>query len=241
MKHLRKTGTTQEVILVKLLDAASATGAGKTGLTAASAGLRVASKADVEAATVACTGANIETPTTPVGTYQAPSAAPKCRFRELDAVNHPGIYEIYLPDARFAVAGARALLVSVSATGTTQADVEYQLTLGMDVNDSVRGGLTALPGVASGGAGSLPTTGNGANQIAVDGSGGLAGVTFCRDLLEADRVIDTSVVPWALVLIKRGTGALGQSGAVELLRQKLRDVQGNAVTNTNTILGQSLT
>ena len=209
MKHLRKNSTTSEVILVKLVDTTSATGAGKTGLTSASAGLRIASKADVESAPVACTGSNIEAPTTSIGTYQAPTAGTKCRFREIDATNHPGIYEIFLPDARFAVSGARALLVSVSATGTTQADLEYQLTLGLDPNDSAHGGLTTL--------------------------------ALCRDLLEADRVIDTTVAPWDLVLIKKGSGTLGQPGAVELLRQNLRDVNGGPITNTNTILGQSVT
>ena len=41
----------------------------------------------------------------------------------------------------------------------------------VDLADSVRAGLTALPNVASGSAGAIPTTGTGANQIAVDGSG----------------------------------------------------------------------
>jgi len=244
MKHIRKSGTTGEVVLVKLIDATSPTGAGKTGLTPASAGLRIASKADVEASSVVCTGSEIETPTTAIGTYQAPTLNTRCRFRELHATNHPGVYEIFLPNARFAVAGARALLISVSATGTTQADLEYQLTLGLDVNDAVRGGLTALPNAASGSAGSLPTTGTGPNQIAVNGDGALSsvvGLAACQDLLEADRVIDTSVNPWALVLIKKGSGTLGQPGAVELLRQKLRDVNGAPVTNVNTILGQSIT
>jgi len=209
MKQLRRNSTTNEVILVKLVDAASSTGAGKTGLTNASAGLGIASKADVESAAVACTGADIEAPTSPIGTYQAPSTAAKCRFREIDATNHPGIYEIFLPNGRFAVAGARALLVSVSATGTSQADLEFQLTLGVDVDDAAAGGLLAL--------------------------------TSCQDLLEADRVIDTTVVPWALVLIRKGSGALGDPGAVELLRQALRDVGGAPITNTNTILGQSVT
>jgi hypothetical protein len=244
MKHLRKNGTTNEIILVKLIDAASATGAGKTGLTPSSDSLRIAAKADVESTSVSCTGANIETATSSIGAYQAPSAGSKCRFREIDAANHPGIYEIHLPNARFAVSGARSLLVSVSATGITQADVEYQLALGLDVNDAVRGGLTALPNAASGTAGAIPTTGSGANQIQVNGAGAISSVVSvasCQDLLEADRVIDTTVSPWALVLIKKGSGTLGQPGTIELLRQRLRDVHGAPVTNANTILGQSVT
>lgn len=44
--------------------------------------------------------------------------------------------------------------------------------------DAVRLGLTALPNVASGSAGAIPTTGSGANQIAVNGSGKISGVVL---------------------------------------------------------------
>lgn len=261
MKQIYKNGTTSVLLRIKILDTSSTVGAGLTGLTNASTGLLISTLAGNEAAPTVYTaaGGTIDSVTT-LGTYAAPSAN-HCRFREVDSTNHPGVYEIQLADARLAVANARTLLVSVSgATGAMQADVELQLS-GVDLQDPVRGGMTALPYVASGSSGSLPTSGTGANQVALDGSGNVsaslvaaalngilvgglslpAALATVKDLLEADRVVDTTVQPWALVLIKKGTGSLGQSGAVELLRQRLRDVTGAPITNSNTILGQSIT
>ncbi len=90
------------------------TGNGKTGLTSASSGLIISTIADNEAAATAYSVASskVETIST-LGTYAAPTST-KCRFKEVDATNHPGIYEIQIADARFAVAGAKSLLVSVS-------------------------------------------------------------------------------------------------------------------------------
>jgi len=243
MKLLHKNGVTSVILRVKLLDSASLVGAGKTGLTSASAGLIISTIASNEAAATSYTAAGntIEAVGT-LGTF-APPTDTKCRFKEANATNHPGLYELQIADARFAVAGARHLIVSIQATGVVQCDVEIELT-SLDLFDAVRGGLTALPNVASGSAGAIPTTGTGANQIAVNGAGAISSVVSvaaCQDLLEADRVIDTTVVPWALVLIKKGSGTLGQPGTVELLRQKLRDVHGASITNVNTILGQSVT
>jgi hypothetical protein len=45
-----------------------------------------------------------------------------------------------------------------------------------DAMDVVRLGLTAFPAVASGSTGAIPTTGSGANQIAVNGSGAITSV-----------------------------------------------------------------
>ncbi len=198
MKLLHKSGITGVILRVKILDAASTSGAGKTALTHNSAGLVISTIASNEAApTVYSQAAGaIETIAT-LGTFAAPTTS-KCRFKEVDATNHPGLYEVQLPDAREAVAGATALVVSLSgASGAAQCDAEVQLT-------------------------------------AVD-------TADLRDLVEAARVIDTTVSPWALVLVKKGSGALGTPGAVELLRQKLYDVTGGGVTNANTILGRSIT
>lgn len=86
----------------------------------------------------------------------------------------------------------------------------------------------------------IETYGDAAAQHPFDlGTETPAGTAAVRDLLEADRYIDTNQTPWQLVLIKQGTGGLGVG--TELLRQELRDVNGVAVTSTDTVLGQSIT
>lgn len=123
-----KNGQSSIVLRVKLLNSSVSTGAGLTGLTSASSGLIIGTIADNEAAGTAYTvaGSTIETITT-LGTYAAPTAT-KCRFKEVDATNHPGIYEIQLADARYAVSSAKSLLISVSgATNLAQADCVVQL------------------------------------------------------------------------------------------------------------------
>lgn len=123
-----KNGQGSVVIRAKLLDSSSTAGAGLTGLTNASSGLIISTIADNEATATVYTVAasNVETITT-LGTYAAPTAS-KCRFKEVDATNHKGVYEFQFADARFAVASAKSLLVSVAgATNLQQADFLVQL------------------------------------------------------------------------------------------------------------------
>lgn len=63
-------------------------------------------------------------------------------------------------------------------------------------------------------------------------------VVKIQHLLEADRYIDTSPTPWQLVLIKKGTGALGVG--TELLRQDLQTESGGNVTSISTFVGQQV-
>lgn len=114
-----KRSQTGVVVRFKILDSSETDGRGLTGLTNASSGLKIATIADNETSTTVYTvaGSNVEDITT-LGTYQAPSSN-KCRFEQVDATNHPGIYELHLANARYAVASAKSLLVSV--TGATDA------------------------------------------------------------------------------------------------------------------------
>lgn len=56
------------------------------------------------------------------------------------------------------------------------------------------------------------------------------------ELLEADRYIDTTVTPWALVLTRRGSG--GPGVGEELLRQRLFTETGANVTSIDTFVGR---
>jgi hypothetical protein len=127
MADIRKHSSTSNVIRFTLKN--STTGQGLTGLTSASSGLIISTICDNEATATTYTvaGSNVETITT-LGTFAAPSSS-KCRFKEVDATNHPGVYEFQFADARFSVASAKRLIVSVSgATSLLGADYEVQLT-----------------------------------------------------------------------------------------------------------------
>jgi len=118
-----KNGQQGVVLRVKLVDANAVGGDyGKDALTYASTGLIIAAIADNEAVAKVYTSAGntIEDITT-LGTYQAPSSG-CCRFKEVDAANMRGIYEIHLANARFAVSGAKQLLVTIPSDGVVWYD-----------------------------------------------------------------------------------------------------------------------
>lgn len=127
MLLIRNNGATSNVFRVTLRH--SSTGAGLTGLTEASAGLIIATICDNEAATTRyrAGSSEIETIST-LGTFEAPTSG-KCRFKEVDSTNHPGLYEIQLADARFAVSSAKVLkLHIIGATNLLTKEVTIQLT-----------------------------------------------------------------------------------------------------------------
>lgn len=126
MDDLRALGAVSNIVRVSLRS--SVTGAGLTGLDHTSTGLIIGTITDNEAAATAYTvaGSTLETIST-LGTYAAPSAT-KARFKAVDATNHPGLYELQLADARYAVAGARWLFITLSgATNLLQKDLAVRL------------------------------------------------------------------------------------------------------------------
>lgn len=114
-----------------------------TGLTNTSTGLIISTINNNEATATVYTAAanNIETITT-LGTFANPTAG-KCRFREVDATNHPGLYEFHIADARYAANGDR-LVISVSgAAGLPSMGVHYEIDLLAHAN--VRAWLGVTP------------------------------------------------------------------------------------------------
>lgn len=201
-----KRGATSIILRVKIRDSTVATGAGKTGLTSSSSGLIISTIANNEATPTvyAQASSNVETITT-LGTYAAPTSG-KCRFKEVDATNHKGIYEIQIADARFAVSNARALLVSISGvTGAAETDFLIPLR-DVDPYDGVRFGLSALPNAAAEAAGGLYTRGTGAGQVNQPANG----------------MIDSNVVRNA------GTAITAASGIQEV---KVASVAANAIAD----------
>lgn len=119
-----KNGQTSVVLRVVLRDSSVTTGAGLTGLTFSSTGLKIATIADNEATatTYSVAGSTIETIST-LGAFATPTAT-KCRFKEVDSTNLPGVYEIQLDNTRFAVSSAKSLIVAISgATNLAQTNV----------------------------------------------------------------------------------------------------------------------
>jgi len=114
-------------IMVFLGDNTKTDGSGKTGLTYNTSGLIIATRADNEASATVYKQAdgNIEDIST-LGTFAAPTSG-KCRFKEVDATNMPGIYEIQLPDARLSVASARDMVIMVSGGGVVPTPMHVPL------------------------------------------------------------------------------------------------------------------
>lgn len=218
-----KLGTTSVILRVKIQDSTSTTGAGKTGLTFSSAGLIVSTIADNEATATAYTAAGSTTETiTTLGTFAAPTAT-KCRFKEIDATNHPGLYEIQIADARWATASARSIIISVQVTGGVPIDAEVQLSA-TDPNDGVRAGLTSLPNAAFG-------TTNGFSCAVVNGGTAQAGAAGSITLA-AGASATNSLYVGLQVSIQSGTGA-GQSRTITAYvgATKVATVDANWATN----------
>jgi hypothetical protein len=100
-----------------------------TGLTSSSAGLIISTICDNEATATVYTQAagNIET-ISAIGTYAAPSSG-KIRFAEVDATNHPGLYEIQIADARLNVTNSRTLVITCSGAGLPATGINYEIDL----------------------------------------------------------------------------------------------------------------
>ncbi len=125
-------GTTSKTIDVFLPDSASTTGAGKTGLAFGSAGVSCYYLREGAASPVAMTLV-----TATVGTWTT------LGFKEIDATNMPGMYQIGLPNLALA-AGAKSVKVFIMFTGVAPTIAEIELTA-VDNQDAVRFGLSALP------------------------------------------------------------------------------------------------
>ena len=111
------------IIRIRVLDSASTTGAGKTGIPANAAALRVCVIADNQAvanANIYAGATGIDSLLT-IGTYQPPASVAWCRWGEVDSTNFPGLYEIHLHNDLFSISGAKKLYISIyGATGAVQ-------------------------------------------------------------------------------------------------------------------------
>lgn len=155
-----KAGATSQSVYVEVLDSTSTTGGRKTGLafnTASLTGYYVRQGGSAVAITLATLAA-------------ANSAFSSGGFKEVDATNMPGVYRLDIPDAAIAAGVASVVVTLKGATGMVQISKEITLTA-VDLQDTVRAGMTALPNAAAEAAGGLYTRGSGAGQITQDANG----------------------------------------------------------------------
>ncbi len=118
------------ILRIKIADKTRDDGGGLPGLDHTTAGLVISTIADNESTSTAYRSATstLETIAT-LGTYQAPTDG-KCRFREVDPVNHRGVYEVQLSDARFSVNGAKSILIAIyGAANAMDCDALIPLTI----------------------------------------------------------------------------------------------------------------
>lgn len=214
----------------------SVTGQGLTGLSSASSGLIISTICDNEATATAYTvaGSTIETIAT-LGTYASPTAT-KCRFKEVDATNHKGLYEFQFADARFSIASSRKLVIS--ATGATNLlDADYEIALvQFNPYDAVRLGLTSLPNAAADAAGGLPISDAGGldmDSIKTDTAAILVdtGTTLDTKINTIDGIVDDILLDTAEI----GTAGAGLTN-INLPNQTM-DITGNITGNLSGSVG----
>lgn len=203
MKQEVKIGQTDYTVLILIRD--STTGAPKTGLTNASAGIDVCYvRVETDNDVTVTAGAPVA-----LATPALTDPHLDWGFLEVDATNAPGLYRLDLADGVFAT-GAWSAVVSLICTGCDPVHIEFVL-VAYDKTDGVRLGLTALPAAAADTAGGLPISDAGG----LDLDAKLANtneVTAARMGALTD-LIDGGRLDLLVDAIKTATDKLGYTGA----------------------------
>lgn len=156
-KQLVQLNNTSRTEYVWIQDSSSSVGAGLTGLTYLSAGLSLTYV--VERGTAGSLGlANLTS---------ASVAWSSGGFVAVDTALMPGLYRLDIPNVVFQTAD-KAVVMLKGATNMVPVVLEYQI-VGFNPDDAVRLGLTAIPNVAQGTSGAMPT-GNATGQVTVAGT-----------------------------------------------------------------------
>lgn len=153
MKQIINLGATSKRMVVFIQNSSLTTGAGLTGLTNASSGLTwYYFREDSSVATQVTLAAET------LGTWTSGG------FKEVDATNLPGFYELGIPNAVLASGAKWAVMGLKGAANMVPVNVEIQL-VAYDPDDAVRLGLSALPNASAAASNGLPTVGSGSGQI----------------------------------------------------------------------------
>lgn len=180
------TGTTSKLIRIFVNDSSVTTGAGLTGLCHSSVNLAAYYIREGATSTVALS-------LTPMAVGSWVSAG----FKEVDSTNTPGLYEVGIPDAAL-VSGAASVVLSLKgATNMAPVVKEVPLTR-VDFYDSVRAGLTALPGAAAATNGGLPILVTNGLSVSSLAAGVVTAAAVATGAIDADALAaDAIAAIWA--------------------------------------------
>lgn len=164
-KRWIKAGQIDQTIDLFILDSSSTTGAGLTGLTSGSSGLTCYYRKGATGTAQALT----------LASQTVGGAHTDGGFVAIDGTNMPGLYRLDLSDTMVAAEGMLTILLK-GATNMAPVVAELEI-VDIDIYDSVRLGLTALPNAAAEASGGLATlsaaqSSNGtipANMVAISG------------------------------------------------------------------------
>lgn len=157
LKLLR--GTTSKLLRVFVQDSSQTDGRGLAALAFGTSGL-----AWYYIAEGAATATQVTLATMTVGTWATGG------FKEVDAINMPGIYEIGVPNAALASGNSVAMMLR-GAANMVPVPIEIELDA-VNYQSATNFGLSALPTASPAASGGLPTVGTGSGQIS-PASGGV--------------------------------------------------------------------
>ena len=153
-------GATSVIIPVSIYDSSSTTGAKLAGLAFNTASLTAYyNRMGAAGAATAITLATATKGTWATGGFVA-----------IDGTNMPGDYELHVPDAAFATGVNEVAIQLKGATNMVPVNLVVHLRA-VDFQDTVRGGMTALPNAAAAASGGLYIRGAGAGAINQDANG----------------------------------------------------------------------
>lgn len=219
MKLIKKAGDTSVILQVFIQDSSATTGIGLSGLVFNSSGLTAYYHRQNDTTATAITLVTMT-----VGTFTSSG------FKEIDATNMKGWYQFCPPDAALASGASSVAFHLKGVTNMAPLPIEIQL-VAVDLQDTVRFGLTAMPNVASGSAGAIITSGTGTAQLSV--TSGIAQ----SDAAKINGVATTSVTTISANVGTTQPINFTGTGASALAKSDMVDVAGSAVSTSSAQIG----
>lgn len=229
MKILETLGATSRIWQVFIADSSSTTGAGLTGLAFNTASLTAYYHRDTDTTATAITLVTMT-----VGTFTSSG------FKEIDATNMPGWYQLCPPNAALASGAKSVALLLKGATNMAPLPIEVQLTA-VDFTDAVRGGMTALPNATAGASGGLHINGSNAGTttyaaMTVTGSLTISdGLLVSRSTSNSSAITATGNGTGSGIVATSGAGATGDG-----IQATAGSTNGNGLKLTKTGSGNDL-